>query len=167
MVGWTGITSSWVTAQPTIWRTRSVDTTLKRGDEGEVVAPYHHTWGCLVLVSAPRPMSSTTRPSPVETYIGSTNDFARRYYKHRTDAKNPDYRTATTLSVYIWKLKDEGKNFQVSWRILDRAPLYDYSSKLCGLCRMESYFVLFRPNLATLNKNHKIFRPCPQRLFGL
>ena len=57
--------------------------------------------------------------STVETYIGSTNDFARRYYEHRTNANNPSYRTATTLSVYIWKLKDEGKNFDVSWRITE------------------------------------------------
>ena len=102
---------------------------LKRGEDGEVVAPCPHTRG----LDCPFPGSgqytktnviynatvTSDGGSTVETYIGSTNDFARRYYEHRTNANNPSYRTATTLSVYIWKLKDEGKNFDVSWRIIE------------------------------------------------
>ena len=103
----------------------------------------------------------------VETYVGSTTNFASRYYKHRTDANNPKYKTSTTLSVYIWKLKDEGKNFEVSWRIIDRAPAYNYASKQCGLCRKESFYILYRPQLSTLNKNHEVFKICKHRFSGL
>ena len=59
----------------------------------------------------------------------------------------------TPLSAYIWELKDQNKNFSLKWKIIDRAPPYNSITKKCRLCMKESYYIIFKPNMATLNKH--------------
>ena len=45
---------------------------------------------------------------------------------------NPNFRDkGSTLSKFIWELKDEGVNFQIKWRIVDRAPPYNPRTRKC------------------------------------
>ena len=53
---------------------------------------------------------------------------------------NPKYRNkGTRLSKFTWELKDQGINFQVKWRIVDRAPPYNPRTRKCALCTRESW----------------------------
>ena len=56
----------------------------------------------------------------VHTYVGATHDFKERYYRHRTSFNNPAYRTDTTLSKCVWRLKENNREFTMKWRIIDR-----------------------------------------------
>ena len=51
-------------------------------------------------------------------YIGSTSQtFKGRFSGNRTIMNNPKYREkGSKLSKFIWKLKDEGTNYQIKWR---------------------------------------------------
>ena len=63
-----------------------------------------------------------------ETYTGMTGrKFKDRLYEHRTNENTdkPKNRQATKLSDHIWKLKDSGIDYQIQWRILDRATTYN------------------------------------------
>ena len=50
-----------------------------------------------------------------ESYIGLTdNTFKTRYNGHTSSFRNEQYRNATTLSNYIWTLKDKNINYSLS-----------------------------------------------------
>ena len=53
-----------------------------------------------------------------ETYVGLTaNTFKKRHSGHTFNFKHEDSK-GTTLSAYIWKLKNQNKNYEISWKIL-------------------------------------------------
>ena len=148
---------------------------LRRGSEPEEVKPCPHTR----TVPCPMPGSgecnkdnviyqaTVTSGDKIETYVGCTKNFADRYYKHRTDMINPKYKTGTTLSMYVWKLKEEKKAFSIKWKIIDRASPYNPISKVCRLHAKESYYILYRRDMASLNKKSEIFHNCVHKYSGL
>ena len=147
---------------------------LRHGDVAEVPAPCPHTR----TVPCPMPGSGECNKDnvvynakvisdggqTVQTYIGCSQNFADRYYKHRSDFMNPKTKHATTLSTYVWELKDQGKDFDISWKIIDRGPLFNHASKRCRLCIKESFYILYKPELATLNRRNEVFHVCHHRL---
>ena len=46
-------------------------------------------------------------------------------------------KNATTLSNYIWTLKDNNINYSIKWKIIDRGRAYQPSWENCGLCDLE------------------------------
>jgi hypothetical protein len=52
-------------------------------------------------------------------YFGSTENFKGRYYKHKSSFKDRPA-NHTTLSSYVWKLKDKNIPFEVKWSIKAR-----------------------------------------------
>ena len=99
----------------------------------------------------------------VHTYVGASNNFKKRYYRHRTSFNDPAYRTDTTLSKCVWKLKENNRQFRIKWRIIDRGKAYRPSSKRCNLCLKEKYWIIFHPEMASLNDNSEIWTPCMHR----
>ena len=88
-----------------------------------------------------------------ESYIGLTdNTFKTRYNGHTSSFRNEQYRNATTLSNYIWTLKDKNINYSLKWKIIDRGRTYQPSGKSCGLCDLEMFYIISRPELASLNQ---------------
>ena len=60
-----------------------------------------------------------------ESYIGLTdNTFKTRYNGHTSSFRKEQYRNATTLSNYIWTLKDKNMNYSLKWKIIDRGRAY-------------------------------------------
>ena len=99
--------------------------------------------------------------SKTETYIGLTSKtFKERWANHKTSFNLASHQTETKLSVYIWDLKRQGIDFELTWRIVAKTNSYSPSSKKCWLCIKEKYFILFEPKQASLNKRHKFFSPC-------
>ena len=99
----------------------------------------------------------------VQTYLGATHDFKERYYRHRTSFNNEDYRTDTTLSKYVWKLKEEGRRYSIKWRIIDRGKTYRPGSGRCHLCLKEKYWLIFHKEMGSLNDNSEVWTPCMHR----
>ena len=100
----------------------------------------------------------------VETYIGLTStSFKDRWTSHKSSFRLPNHENDTKLSAYIWKLKREGVNFNLSWKIISKSNAYNPSTKKCWLCLNEKYFIMYRSDMATLNKRHDFFTPCPHK----
>ena len=109
-------------------------------------------------------VASVSSADGVEHYTGLTgNTFKRRYYTHQADFRNTSDKHKTRLSTHIWKLKDENKHYDLSWDILDRAPTHNPISKKCRLCLKEIYYIIFRPESATLNSRNELFNTCRHR----
>ncbi|KAJ8021258.1 hypothetical protein HOLleu_38405 [Holothuria leucospilota] len=99
-----------------------------------------------------------------ESYIGLTeNTFKTRYTAHKSSFNHKDKRNATTLSEYIWKLKDTNVEHTVKWKLISKARAYTTSSKTCNLCLEEKFFIIHKPSLATLNKRNELISSCRHR----
>ena len=117
--------------------------------------------------------------STKETYTGlSEPPWKERKYGHNSDFRHKKKGTSkkgTTLSKYIWTLKDPDDcnlepcpnkiEWMIEWKILARAKGYNPITGVCRLCLKESYFILFKTETASLNKRFEIFTPCPHRKF--
>jgi hypothetical protein len=100
----------------------------------------------------------------VEHYTGLTgNTFKKRWNKHEGDFRNTTGKHNTRLSTHIWKLKEEGKDYETKWEILDRAPTHNPVNMKCRLCLKEIFYIIFRPDSASLNKRNELFSTCRHR----
>ena len=80
---------------------------------------------------------------PPQTYIGmSKYNFKTRFRNHKKSFENPKYRSSTTLSKYIWDLKEEETNYEIKWSIVKRVRAYKSGDAQCHLCLQEKLFIL-------------------------
>ena len=99
------------------------------------------------------------------TYTGLTsNTFKKRYYKHRSTFEDENHENPTTLSSHIWSLKNQNKTFDLSWSILERAQNFNPASHKCRLCLKEKFYIIFKPEGATLNLRSELFTSCRHKL---
>ena len=99
-----------------------------------------------------------------ETYIGLTEgDFKTRFTNHKCDFNNAHRRNTTTLSRYIWSLKDKNILYSVQWKIVSKSSSYSNSSKSCNLCLTEKYFIIFQPEMSSLNHRNELASTCLHR----
>ena len=99
-----------------------------------------------------------------ETYTGVTgNTFKKRWDGHKTDMRNPKYRNSTRLSIHVWALKDEGKDFNLTWSLIDRSTAFNPITKKCRICLKEKYKIMYNREGSTLNKRHEVFNSCRHR----
>ena len=82
------------------------------------------------------------------------------------------------LADYIWDLQcpdrcyergedecEHSIDFEITWKILARAPGYNPITGMCRLCLKESFFILFHPETASLNKRTEIYQGCKHKQF--
>ena len=92
-----------------------------------------------------------------ETYIGMTGStWKGRYGNHKGSFKNWKDRNETTLSQFIWKLKEEGKEFRLKWKIMARAKSYSPITKSATFAANNYLFILYKPKEGTLNKRREV-----------
>ena len=101
-----------------------------------------------------------SRVSVPQLYIGITeNEFKTRYNQHTSSFRLHHKKSATTLSEFIWKLKESKTEYHLSWAVIERAQPYSAATNRCNLCIAEKYFILHTK--PSLNKRREIFSSCP------
>ena len=97
---------------------------------------------------------------PAKTYIGQTStDFKHRLSTHTFSFNNREI-NQTSLSQYVWSLKDNGHEPKISWKIVDRGRKFSPVHATCQLCITEAYYINFHPEMAALNSKSEIFSSC-------
>ena len=98
-------------------------------------------------------------------YYGLTSTtFKTRYANHKTSFRLAAYRTNTTLSAHIWRLKDLSiNNYNLKFSIVKLAKPYSREAKSCELCLQEKTFILFSDHYETLNRRSEILYKCVHR----
>ena len=100
----------------------------------------------------------------VETYTGVTgNTFKQRLGGHRSDINLRKNRHKSALAGHIWTLKDEGKNYDLAWNLVERAPAFNPTTRKCRVCLKEKKQRLYNRNGSSLNKRNEIFNTCRHR----
>ena len=108
--------------------------------------------------------ATITAAESKETYVGLTaTDFKTRWRNHQMSFKHENKRNDTELSKHLWRLKDKKKDFTISWNILAKAKSYSNLSKRCNLCNTEKFYILYKPDTATLNKRNGLVSTCRHR----
>ena len=98
-----------------------------------------------------------------ETYTGLTaGTFKGRYYGHNRSFNIREAKQ-TTLSRHCWNLKDKKIPFDRKWTILTHAKPYNPVTKVCRLCMKEVFYILYKPETASLNKKNEVFGWCKHR----
>ena len=104
---------------------------------------------------------STEDDKPDQTYVGLTaTTFKIRFNNHKASFRNSSKKYTTELSKYIWELKDNEVQYDITWKILKQAKPYNPISNRCNLCLWEKYFIICKPELATLNKRNELVNTC-------
>ena len=99
-----------------------------------------------------------------DSYVGlADTTFKLRFNSHSNSFRHSKNRHETALSNHIWDLKLKHIDFELSWRIVSKARSYSPTNKICNLCNREIYFILFKPNMATLNKRNELMSKCRHR----
>ena len=99
-----------------------------------------------------------------ETYVGLTeNTFKTRYTGHKASFRNESKKHETTLSQYIWTLKNSNTQYDVNWKIIAKCKPYSPSDKTCSLCTKEKYFIICKPEIATLNTRNELASECKHK----
>ena len=84
---------------------------------------------------------------------------------HKTSIKNrpkPGAKSSnsTELSNHTWELKDKKIDYTISWKIIDRAQPFNPSTKMCRLCLIEKYHLMYNQQGATLNNRSEFYSAC-------
>jgi hypothetical protein len=95
-------------------------------------------------------------------YIGLTEkEFKQRFSGHKTSLKITKYRNSTTLSTYVWNLKDQNIVPTLNWSIMKRVRSYSNTNKSCPLCLQEKLEILrYENRTELLNKRSEIVSKC-------
>ena len=97
----------------------------------------------------------------VQTYVGLAKDFKARYSKHKSSMETPSPENSTTLSTHFLSQKTAGLDPKLSWKFLKtNLPSFNPVTKKCILCINEKFYILFKPDEATLNSRSEIFSAC-------
>lgn len=105
--------------------------------------------------------AEVTTETTKETYIGLCDTaFKLRYRNHVSSFRNERYKHATELSKYIWSLKDKNAKYNIKWCKIKQASSYSNVTKRCNLCLWEKYFIICKPEMASLNKRNELSSCC-------
>ena len=78
----------------------------------------------------------------IKHYIGMTaNSFKERYRNHKKSFTNATYMNEAELSKYIWKLKQNGRPFTLTWSILRHAAPYIQVVESNVACALKRNYV--------------------------
>ena len=96
-----------------------------------------------------------------ESYIGLTaNDFKQRYYNHTATFNRKNLKNSTELSKHVWHLKEAKTPYTIKWNIVRKAKAYSITTKKCHLCLWEKFYIIYHPNMASLNKRSELISTC-------
>ena len=96
-----------------------------------------------------------------ENYIGLTsNTFKQRWSQHKSSFNNKSKANETTLSQYIWKLKEKNVKHVISWKIVCRANQFSPITGRCDLCTREKFYIIFKPEMCSLNTRNELGTHC-------
>ena len=89
--------------------------------------------------------------------------FKSRFGNHKKSFNRIDYKSDTCLTKEVWKIKELGGTFNVSWRVIRQHPGYNPANGKCALCLNEKLEILEHSGPNLLNKRSEIVSTCPHK----
>ena len=103
--------------------------------------------------------ATTTEQQP-KKYIGSTENFKKRYTAHKYSFRHETHQNSTTLSHHVWE-QELGTEPELKWEIIDKAPSYKKGGRACQLCLTEKMHIMrVINNPSYLNRRSELAAKC-------
>ena len=74
--------------------------------------------------------------------------------------RHRSHRNSTTLSKYVWSLKDKNTDFNIRWSVRRRATAYQNTTRMCNLCLAEKLEIIKADKKRSLNKRTELVSKC-------
>ena len=87
-------------------------------------------------------------------------DFKKRWNNHKTSFRLSTHEHETSLSTYIWSLKDQGKEYSIRWEIAKKSTPYRCGGRSCTLCTEEKLFILQGDKNKMINSKSELISKC-------
>ena len=100
---------------------------------------------------------------PNKVYLGTAEgDFKKWFYNHRKSFNNETSANDTTLTKYIWELKETSNSSPaLAWSIAKKVPPYSNISKRCLLCLHEKLGIIdYSRREELLDKRSELISRC-------
>lgn len=102
---------------------------------------------------------------PDQNYLGATEPpWKERLGNHKQSFTKEYKRNDSSLSQYIWKLREDGIHADVTWSIMSHSFPYRCGSRKCDLCLTEKLAILKSDPKSTLNTRSEILGKCRHAL---
>ena len=99
-----------------------------------------------------------------KTYVGATNNFKSRFYRHSEAFRKRERRTDCHLAKYVWQCKEEGFMPQIKFEVLKKEKAYSKELKKCFLCTAEKIEIRKRINDPhNVNERSELMAKCLHR----
>jgi hypothetical protein len=109
----------------------------------------------------------TQNDQTANLYTGlCSTTFKARLGVHKHSFKNEND-NQTSLSKFVWTLKQKNIGYNIGWRLLDRAEPFSPISGKCALRIRENFYIMFQPTSADLNSRSEIFSNCRHKISKL
>ena len=100
----------------------------------------------------------------VKNYVGGTNDFKTRSYRHKQSFRDIKLLKDSALSEFVWSLKNKGITPNVKFEVITKAKEYSTVTKKCYLCCKEKLEIMRRLNDPNnLNSRTELMGKCRHR----
>ena len=94
-------------------------------------------------------------------YIGGcATTFKIRWSNHKKSFNHEKHKHDTALSSYFWEKKAEGKNPEITWRLIKSARPYTPESDKCFLCLEEKVLIAKADPDENINKRTEMLAKC-------
>ena len=70
------------------------------------------------------------------------------------------------IAKEVWRIKDQGGDFNIEWRIIGHAPAYTPIAKKCNLCIAEKVYItenIDNQHINLINKRDELISKCRHR----
>ena len=123
------------------------------GEDIALNSPHSALNGVCLTPSIVYQATFTPRNRTPRIYIGMTeHDFKTRYRNHNLSFSNRTYSGSSTLSKFVWELKDSNTEFSIDWAIFKHENAYKSGRRTCNLCLAEKICLLNADKNLLLNK---------------
>ena len=102
-------------------------------------------------------------PGPRKIYLGlAEGKWKKRYYNHKKSFNHKRYSHETTLSSYVWHLKETlDVTPNLKWSVVRCTTCCSNISKKCLLCLYEKLVIIIYPRqYKLLSKGRELFCKC-------
>ena len=96
-------------------------------------------------------------------YLGlSEPQWKKRFHNHTLSFNDRNY-AKCEIAKEVWRIKDQGGNYQIRWEIVGHAPGYNPITRKCRLCTAEKLLIAEDPDPRLLNKRDELVSKCRHR----
>ena len=78
-----------------------------------------------------------------------------------SDFRNQKYKDSTTLSGFIWDLKNKKIDYNIKWRIMHKTNAKPNTKYGCSLCNLEKLEIARANKRKCINKRSELQAKCP------